>query len=177
MKQIQLDVYSLQAATLKDTVASVVLSQVTAEDDPIAHAAATYLQNWDSKIDITSIGATIWTSFFPIFFNDTFYDEYFLAGIPEGPYPEVTVLENFTITNYPRWFNNTLQSGTQTRDDIIKESFVKTVNALSSYLGSEPAQWQYSRVHIVWIQHIMSGAFPYLDAPRLPTNGSEYTVN
>ncbi len=177
MKKIQLDTYSLQAAAIKDIVADTILGLISASEKPIAHAAATHLKNWDCHMTTDSIGATIWTSFFPIFFNNTFFDEYQVAGIPDGPYPASTVLENFTLNNYPQWFNDTQQSGTQTREDIILDSFLETIEILTSSLGVDTGLWKYSQIHIVWIQHTMSSTFPYLDAPLLPINGSIYTVN
>jgi penicillin amidase len=177
MKKIQLDTYSLHATAIKDIVADTILSKVSETEEPIAYAAATYLKNWNCKMTTDSIGATIWTSFFPIFFNNTFFDEYDKAGIPDGPYPAATVLENFTITNDSHWFNNTKQSGTQTRDDIILASFREAVDILSNSLGANTELWQYSQIHIIEIQHTLSSTFPYLDAPLLPINGSIYTVN
>ncbi len=177
MKQIQLDSYSLQASAIKDIVADIILAGVSESAKPVAYSAATYLKNWNCQMVTDSVGATIWASFFPIFFNNTFFDEYNRAGIPDGLYPADTVLENFTITNYPRWFNNTQQSGTQTRDDIIIASFLETIDILSNSLGVDTSLWQYSRIHIIDIQHILSSTFPYLNAPQLSINGGDHTVN
>lgn len=177
MKQIQLDSLSLHAEAIKDIVASVVLATVSASEKPLVHEAATIIQNWDAHMGTDSIGATIWTSFSPKFVNATFYDEYFTAGTPQGPYPAITVLENFTQINYGRWFNNTLTPGTQTRDDIIISSFEATVNELSVNLGADSNLWQYHRVHNLWIQHAISDILSYLNPPVYPINGSEYTVN
>ncbi|MFX1582223.1 MAG: penicillin acylase family protein [Promethearchaeota archaeon] len=177
MGVIQQDALSLHAMAIKDIVASVVLATVSASSEPITHAAATALQSWDGSMDTESIGATIWSSFSPTFLNATFYDEYFIAGIPDGPYPSITVLDNFTIMNYDRWFNDVSQSGNQTRDDIILASFTETIEFLTENLGPDTAAWQYGQIHLLWIQHPMADNFAYLNGPRVPVNGSEYTVN
>ncbi len=177
MGAIQQDVLSLHALTIKDIVATVVLAEVSEIEEPIMFAAATAIQDWDGVMHTDSVAATIWSSFSQNFMNATFYDEYSVAGIPDGPYPSVSVLDNFTTMNYGRWFNDITQPGNQTRDDIILASFADTVEFLTLNLGPDTALWQYSRIHIVWVQHSMSETFPYLNAPRFPVNGSEYTIN
>ncbi len=177
MGTIQQDVLSLHALAIKDIVASVVLAEVTASEDPIMHAAATALQSWDGVMHTESIAATVWSTFSPNFMNATFYDEYSQAGTSEGPYPAITVLDNFTQINYGRWFNDVNQPGNQTRDDIILASFTDAVEFLTLNLGPETTLWQYHRIHILWIQHSMAESFAYLNAPRHPMNGGTYTVN
>jgi penicillin amidase len=177
MGNIQQDAFSLHAIAIKDIVANVVLAEISESEDPVIHAAATALLAWDGVMHTDSIAATIWSSFSPTFINTTFFDEYSAAGIPDGPYPSISVLDNFTIINYDRWFNDVSQPGNQTRDDIILASFADTVDFLTQNLGSDTAFWQYGRIHILWVQHTMSESFTYLNAPRYPMNGSEYTVN
>jgi penicillin amidase len=177
MKTVQLDAYSLQAAALKDLIASVVLAGVTSTSHPLVHEAATELQSWTCQMTTDSIGATLWANFFPLFREATFGDEYQDAGLPAGPYPDAAVLENFTLINYPAWFNNISRSGTQTRDDIILESFIASVNDLELLLGSDLSVWQYEKVHLLFVEHSMSSTFPYLNAPVVPIDGDEYTVN
>jgi penicillin amidase len=177
MGTIQQDVLSLHALAIKDIVASVVLAHVSESEDPVIHAAATALQHWDGVVHTESIAATIWTSFSPSFMNATFFDEYNAAGIPDGPYPSMSVLDNHTIINNGQWFDNIDQAGTQTRDDIILATFEETIEFLIQNLGSDTNQWQYSRIHILWVQFALSEAFTYLNAPRFPINGSEYTIN
>jgi penicillin amidase len=175
MQQYQLDSYSLQAEALKDIIANVVLTNTGT--DTLAHQAASLLQSWNAHMTTNSIGATIWASFLPSFFNATFYDEYHQAGLPEGPYPAITVLENFTITGSSSWFDDVYRGGTQTRDNIILESFQNTVDFLTLQLGPDPNTWEYGRIHILWIQHTLFSNFDYLNGPRYPINGSEYAIN
>lgn len=177
MGTIQQDVLSLHALAIKDIVASVVLAQVSESTDPEMHAAASALQDWDGLMHIDSIGATIWSTFSPNYLNATFFDEYSAAGTPEGPYPSISVLDNFTILNYGHWFDDISQPGTQTRDDIILASFENTVEFLTLTLGPDTSLWQYHRIHILWIQHPMAETYAYLNAPRYPVSGGEYTVN
>jgi penicillin amidase len=177
MRSIQLDTYSLNGVAIKDIVASVVLNKTSPTTDSVAYTAATYLQSWDCQTTTNSIGATVWTSFLPKFMDATFADEYATAHLSSNAYPSVDVLENFTRMNYPRWFNDTSQSGTQTRDDIIMTAFAATVAELVNVVNPDPSQWQYGGVHVLWMQHIMSASLPYLDAPRLALEGSAYSVN
>ncbi|MFW9935247.1 MAG: penicillin acylase family protein [Candidatus Thorarchaeota archaeon] len=177
MEHIQQDALSLHALAIKDIVASVILAEVTESEEPTMHAAALALQNWDGVMNTESIGATIWSTFSPTYLNNTFFDEYSAAGIPTGPYPSMSVLDNFTSINYDLWFNNVSQTGTQTRDDIILASFADTVEFLTLNLGSDTSTWQYNQIHILWVQHPMSDNFAFLNAPRYPVNGSAYTVN
>ncbi len=177
MKSVQLDAYSLQAAALKDLIASVVLSGVTSTSHPLVHEAATELQSWDCQMVTTSVGATIWANFYQIYRQATFGDEYTDAGLPEGPFPDTSVLENFTLTNHPTWFNNISQGGTQTRDDIILESFIDSIGDLERLLGANMDYWEYGNVHALVIDHSMGSTFPYLNAPVTPIDGGEYTVN
>ncbi len=177
MKAIQLDTYSLQAAALKGLIASVVLSGVTPTSHPLVHEAATELQGWDCQMVSNSTGATIWANFFPMFREATFGDEYKDAGLPEGPFPDTAVLENFTLTNNPTWFNNISRSGTQTRDDIILESFIDSIESLEPLLGANLDFWEYGNVHLLVIEHSMGTTFPYLNAQVVPIDGGEYTVN
>jgi penicillin amidase len=177
MRSIQLDTYSLNAAAIKDIVAGVILNKTSPTNNATVRTAATYLQSWDCRTTKDSIGAAIWVGFLPEFLDATFSDEYAVANVPSTAYPSVDVLENFTSINYPYWFNNTLQSGTQTRDDIILISFANTVTELINLVDPNPSQWQYGDVHILWMQHVMSASLPFLDAPRLALDGSAYSIN
>lgn len=177
MGQIQQDAFSLHALAIKDIIATVILAQVSASSNPVAHAAATALQSWNGEMTTDSVAATIWASFSLKFRNETFYDEYAQAGISEGFLPGVTVLENFTQIDYGLWFNNTLLPGTQTRDDIVLSSFLATVDELTTNLGADVNAWQYYRVHVLWMQHPLAEALPYMSAPLYPIDGSSYTVN
>jgi penicillin amidase len=177
MGNIQQDAVSLHALAIKDIVASVVLAQVTASSNPIAHAAATTLQGWNGEMTTDSVAATIWASFSLEYLDQTFIDEYSTAGALNGPLPAVTVLENFTQINYGRWFNDTSASGTQTRDDIIVSSFLAIKDELVTNLGADVNTWQYHRVHALWMQHPMTSTFPYMSGPIQPLNGGTYTVN
>ncbi|MDO8123222.1 MAG: penicillin acylase family protein [Candidatus Hermodarchaeota archaeon] len=177
MQHIQLDSLSLHALAIKDIIASVVLAEVSASEDPLIHEAATILQNWDGIMEIESIGATIWAYFSLTFLNATFFDEYSAAGSPDGPYPSVTVLENFTQTNYPLWFDDILTPSTETRDDIILSSFEATIESLASSLGEDISIWYYFRIHALWAPHPLGETYPYMNSPAIAINGSEYTVN
>lgn len=177
MQFIQQDALSLNALAIKDIIASVVLAEVSVSENPTMHAAASELLDWDGGTSPDSIGATIWSNFVLTYMNETFFDEYFVADTPEGPYPSITVLENFTQINYDLWFDNVIVTGTQTRDDIILLSFEATVEFLAENLGPDVVTWEYNRIHVLWIQHHMPSTFPYLNAPRFPIAGSEYTIN
>jgi penicillin amidase len=174
---IQQDVLSLHALAIKDIVATVALAHVTASSNPTAYAAATSLQGWNGEMTTDSVSATIWASFSLKFLNQTFYDEYSLADALNGPFPAVTVLENFTQMNYGHWFNNTLVTGTQTRDDIIVSSFLATTDELTTNLGTDVNSWQYNRVHALWMLHPMASTFPYMSGPIQPLDGGTYTIN
>jgi penicillin amidase len=177
MRSIQLDTYSLNGAAIKDIVAGVVLNKTSPTSSPAVHTAATYLQSWDCQTTTDSIGATIWITFLPKFMDATFSDEFTGAHLPTAAYPSIDILENFTRINYPHWFNDTLESGTQTRDDIILASFTDTVTDLLNLVDVDPSRWQYGTVHVLWMRHPMSDSLPYLDAPHLALDGSAYSVN
>ena len=177
MQKFQMDSFDLAASIFTPFFLEAVSeSEVT---DPIVLEAVEYVRNWNFIADKELVAPTIWNSWFLKFYSYTFKDEWDSAGITDYSFfPHPDILQDYTVNNYPRWFDDVTTSEKETRDDIIVLSLSQTVKELRAELGDELNEWKYGKYHVVEINHFFSGAgVKALDYPPQPRDGGPLTLN
>lgn len=176
MQKFQADSFDLAASILIPVLLEAVSnSEVT---DPLVLEAVDSLRNWNFVVDKDLVAPTIWNAWFHRFRINTFKDEWDSAGLSDLFIPRIDVLQDFTVNNYPRWFDDVSTPDVETRDDIIILSLSQVVEELREEVGDELDEWRYGRYHVVEINHFFSGAgVKALDYPPQPRDGDVLTIN
>lgn len=177
MERIQGDTYSEPAAILRPYLAA-----VQPQNDLQTRALA-YVNAWDLNCTTANVGPSIYETWFRFLFRDTVRDTY-------GPDRSVD-LDDLTVNkqilmmvkamadpNSP-WFKGQNRS----RDEIVRRSFAEAVDWLSTNYGSDPAQWEWGRLHTVTFFHVplgVSGIAPLeriFNGQTIPAPGCLMTIN
>jgi len=163
-KNYQMDLYSHYAKIM----VSFILSAFADYDIKEASLFSTIkiLKQWDFNMLAESQVAAIYAVYFQFLLENIFEDEMgeelfkeyvFLANIP------LRVVANLIENNSSDWFDDQSTSIIETRDDIIRKSFINAVEHLESEIGSEIKYWQWGKIHTVKFKHFFHGKSNLLD--------------
>jgi penicillin amidase len=89
--------------------------------------------------------------------GDLFNEYAFVANVPYRSLLKILEQNNSTF------INNKKTKKRETRDVIIRESFVDALSYLEKNIGSDPKQWQWGRIHTVTFKHFFAGQSDILD--------------
>ncbi len=173
MKNVQLDVYSIKAGNLTQYLIDAILTISFRTD--LMQDVIDVLNDWDYQMDKEEAAPTIFYVWIEIFQEDTFTDEMHNMGSPR--IPDHAILEYLTRTNASStWFDDINTPEIETRDDIIKSSFMKALVGLEDFFGTEDiTQWKWGIINTKYIPHI-TDLEPLAYGP-VGVNGTEDTVN
>ncbi len=124
------------------------------------------LKNWDFNMSKESQTPAIYSVFYNRFLKNIFEDEMgkelfkeyiFMANVP---YRKVMELIS---DNHQVLFDDVNTRKIETRDDIIRKSFVEAVAELENRLGKNPQKWQWGKLHYILFKHSLHGASKLLD--------------
>ncbi len=177
MERFQLDVLDTAAQSLVPYILRAV-----SPTDGVERAAYDALQNWTTvnafNMTADSVAATIWYTFMEYYLEDTFGDEYAAQGATSLSYPQFNTLENLTLNDpTSHWYDNVSGGSVrvQSRDEVIRQAFNDTVNALAAGLGPMPATWTWGSIHSREFDHL-SGLAALQRGPY-PAGGDGFTLN
>lgn len=145
MEAIQNDVYSEHARETTEMILPILRSGENADQ---LQTALSYLENWNFEYTSTSTAASIFDLFFINLSRNILVDD-----IGETVFNNLARLEHLPITiisemlkNNSTYFDDKNTSQTETRDQIVRESMVQTLQQLNSEFGSEPFEWRWENV-------------------------------
>lgn len=173
MKEIQYDVYLILGRELTPILLS---AFKTKPEDELASQALDILASWDYRMTVDQVAPTIFAVWVSRFREETFGDEYEKAGL-DAPYPTYETLEVMAKAGNATWFDDVNTSVVESRDDIIRRSFLNAISELREKLGDNISDWTWGSVHKLKIDHALGVAVDWLNYPRLPVNGWRDTVN
>ncbi|CUS86298.1 penicillin amidase [Candidatus Kryptonium thompsonii] len=116
-----------------------------------------YLKRWNYNFSRDDIATTIFNAFLVEMMKNTFEDELgqglykkfvFYSGIP------LRVLKQLITENDTLWFDDVrTKNKIETRDEIIRESFLKSMFDLKKQLGDDILTWHWGKVHKLELVH------------------------
>lgn len=185
MQAIQTDAYDKAAERFVPVLLSVVSS--TSEANPLVARAARELAAWNFVAEAEAVGPSIWMRWLDQYRGAVWNDEWSTRGIkqPGGSWgysgdnrrePMLEVLEYLT-REHPTsiWFDDRTTPARETRDDIIRRSFVAAVTSLGKDFGNDPVNWKWGRFNQLRISSL-SGQ-DELAREGGPVVGTSFTVN
>jgi penicillin amidase len=185
MRAIQTDHYDKAAERFVPVLLDALAR--SAPSDPITARAADALQRWNYVASTDSIGTIIWLRWFAHYRRAVWDDEWASRGIeqPGGSWgfsgtnrrePMLEVLEYMT-REVPSavWFDDRTTSERETRDEILRRSFVAAVESLVKDFGDNPDKWQWGNINQLRIGSLTN--MPELARGGGPVVGTDFTVN
>jgi len=105
------------------------------------------LNSWDYQAKADSSAAAIyeafWRQLLKITFNDDLPERYW----PTGGDRWFEVMRNISPES-PWWDDKSTADTVETRDEILKKSFIEGVAELEDLLGNDPAKWSWGGLHV-----------------------------
>ncbi|MBD3409441.1 MAG: penicillin acylase family protein [Ignavibacteriales bacterium] len=164
LRRVQIDVVSPLAREIRQYILDA-FERVEVADDNLEIALLLF-RDWQGDMDAYSQAAAIYSVFMKRFvdnvYRDDLGDDLFteFCYIANTPYRSVRKIlrENdsaiFDDRETPRY---------EGRDAMILKSFDEALDELEARLGSDPARWQWGRIHKLTFEHIFGGHSAALD--------------
>jgi penicillin amidase len=173
MSSLQGDTYSVLAETILPLMlAAVDKTKLSAVQSEAYEAVA----KWNKRFDARETGASIF-EFWQTALKELTWDEFESASGPQlrSPNQDRLIRLLFEDPASP-WFDRiSTPDKTETRSDILNESFIASVGQLSRAYGPMVRKWEWAAVRNSKISHL--GMFPGFGSGILHTGGEKYTVN
>lgn len=147
-----------------------------------AQKALAILKKWDGSHDKTAVEPALYYRFIyridEKLIKDEIGEKYFdmLRLNLMYDHGRASLLRNASS----KWWNNRATPQQETQKEILASAFVQAVNDLEKQLGTDPAAWQWEKVHTITHPHPM-GIAPvigkYFNVGPLPAPGGKNTIN
>jgi penicillin G amidase len=142
------------------------------------------LKNWKGTHDLKDVAPTIFYRWMYHFYTKTFKDEIGQEQL-KAFFKSHTLKRSFAniVKNDTSlwWDNLETKDKKETRSDIISQSFAQTITDLEAQLGTNPALWQWEKVHTVEHKHPLGDNIPYFgkyfNVGPFPMYGGKETLN
>jgi penicillin amidase len=142
IQTMQGDNYDASAATLVP-----LLMQVNLGDSSLEGVRAIF-DGWDYQDNMDSAPAALYAAFWRRFLANTFGDDLPEDRQPGGSSRWFEVVRNVAGQPDSHWWDSQLTADkVETRDDILKQSFVQAVADVQESLGKDPAKWSWGDLH------------------------------
>ncbi len=182
MKRIQGDTTVVSARRLAPLVVAAFDARPSAQ--AMVTSAVTLLRGWDGDMKAESPAATLFAVLYRRLFYAIFEDE--MGDALARDYRNQANVSAIMIATvmaggHDRWFDRVDTPGVEGRDDILRDTFEKTVAELSGTLGGEPRTWAWGRLHTLELEHPLGRASQilgfYFDRGPFPVPGHNQSVD
>lgn len=184
MEAFQMDAHDVAAERFVPALLEAYSRQPFGDDG--VRAAVAELRRWDFTARPDSIAETIWTAWFEAYRQAVWQNHFDAAGVEpwEGGWgfagsnerqPELEVLEFLTreVPDSP-WFDDVRTPARESRDDVIRASFIEAVQKLVQERGSDMESWRWGKTNILRL-HSLTGVAA-LDRGGIEVPGDEFTL-
>lgn len=119
-------------------------------------SALEYLRSWDFRCTSTDVATSIVNEFLVKLLHNTYEDEMgpevfndfvYFSAIP------YRVTSQLLTADSSEWFDDVTTGKRESRDDIIRKSFLDAIDELRGTVGGEMKTWQWGEIHRVLFEH------------------------
>jgi penicillin amidase len=180
-KKLQLDYFSHYAKEMTQYIINA-FDGVEVKDVFVSRGIS-YLKEWNFNFGKDDIATSIFNSFLIHMMRNTFEDELgeelykrflFYSGVP------VRILKQLIVKNDSLWFDDVKTSAVESRDEIIRKSFVEGINHLRELLGDDMNEWRWGKIHRLKLIHPLGLKSPFdkvFNLGPFEVGGAGTTVN
>ena len=166
--RIQTDTLSMRAVEVLPSL----VETLRGSSDPRVLEAAGFLGEWNARMDVDEVGASIF---------DLFFAEFTTAVAAERFSGEEIPLVAGAISGFAvRLLDNYEFGGSPPRNETIVTCMVRAIDALTERLGPDMAEWSWGRIHRITLNHLLSDRGDLSDLLRRggqPVGGNGITVS
>ena len=166
---MHLDALSLRAERGRPALLKLL---ATCTDMRIRHAAG-LLQSWDARMEPDRVGATLFEVFFSRWVREV-VRERFEENTAAFVYGGANGLAAALLLDDPAgWF------AAGRREPAVLRAMKGALDWLTERLGPDMSQWNWGRLHVLMLPHVLSGRGDLgrlLDQPGVPVPGNMHTV-
>ncbi|MGZ9164187.1 MAG: penicillin acylase family protein, partial [Anaerolineales bacterium] len=140
------------------------------------------LKDWGYQARADSAAAAVYEAFWSHLLKNTFTDELPERYWPTGGDRWFEIMRKISADSL-WWDDKSTPDAAETREGILKESFIEAVAELEDTLGKDPAKWKWGDLHVANFQNGTLGqsGLPPLEAlfnrGPIPTSGGKSIVN
>ncbi|HXQ36834.1 MAG TPA: penicillin acylase family protein, partial [Anaerolineales bacterium] len=140
------------------------------------------LKNWDYEARADSPAAAVFEAFWRFLLQNTCNDDLPELYWPGGGSRYGEFMRNLSVES-SWWDDKTTLDVVETREEILRKSFVSAVAELEKMLGNEPSKWNWGELHTATFQNRTLGksGVPPIEAlfnrGAFPTSGGSSIVN
>lgn len=185
MKEFQYDAHDLAA----ERFVPVLLKALRDADlsKPSERAARDALASWNFVASPSSPAPLVWVRWFPVYRDMVWQDDFAARKVipTQGSWgfngqnrrePPLEVLEKLTLEQADsHWFDDVTTPARESRDEILRKSFVKAIEGLEQEKGADPAKWTWGTINRLAIASITG--LPPLARQGGPVPGTPFTLN
>lgn len=180
-EKIQGDVYMVMAETWVPLILAAVDSSELSVTEKEAFDS---LREWDYYADPDRVGASLFNVTFQKTMKntaeerlgDTLYKDWLVNA-----FICFDAMENLIGRDSSEWYDNPATPQIETRDSVLRRSFVDAVAFLDSAYGGDVSKWTWGRMHTLTLMNPFGGQIPVLgglmNTDAFPIGGAGNTVN
>jgi penicillin amidase len=142
-------------------------------------------KKWNGVLDTESQAASMFEYFYACFVKNMAADEMGIEMYNKFSDNKILVrnfVSNTWKTKESTWYDNIITAEKEGFKEIVQKSFVDALDSLDNKLGSNPAEWQWGKIHTLTLKHPL-GKVAMLDflfnlnRGPFPVGGSFHTVS
>lgn len=159
MKQVNLDVVSTAAVEIATSLAHILRST----NKPEYQDLITLLETWDGDHPVDATAPTVYYTLLAQVIHQAMEDE--LGATALASVSRTSLLPNsysllINDEQSPWWDNVTTTNIKESRGMIVEQAAAATLSLLHTNLGTDPASWQWGKVHTLTHQHPLGAVKP-----------------
>ena len=166
--RMQTDTLSMRAVEVLPSL----VETLRKASDPRVLGVAGYLDEWNGRMDVDEVGASIFEFFFAEF-TTAVAAEWFTGD-------EVPLVAGAISGFAVRLLDNDETGGSPPRNETIVTSMLRAIDSLTERLGPDMSEWRWGRIHKIALNHLLSDRGDLSDLLRRggqPVGGNGITVS
>ena len=171
-------------SSVNPTITKVLVSQIDRKDlNDNQKEGLDILQNWNGDNQLQDVAPTIYHKFIYLCLKNTLRDELgddMFTQIMKTHLIKRTIAPLFTNGN-SIWFDNIdTKDKSESRKDIVTQSYMEAILALEKQLGNNVSQWTWNKVHTLEHQHPIGkvdALRSYFNVGPFEINGTREVIN
>ena len=168
--RMQTDTLSMRAVEVLPSL----VERLKRSSDPRVLEAANYLDEWNGRMDVDEVGASIFEFFFAEWSTTVAAERFSGEEVPLV----AGAISGFAVRLLSDDKHGFLRSSSQ--EDAIEASMVRAIEAMTERLGSDMSEWRWGRIHKIMLNHLLSDRGDLSDLLRRggqPVGGNGITVS
>ena len=166
--RMQTDTLSMRAVEVLPSL----VETLKRSSDPRVLEAAGFLDEWNGRMDVDEVGASIFELFFAEFTTAVAAERFSGDEVP---------LVAGAISGYAvRLLRKDETGGSPPRNETVVTSMLRAIDILTERLGPDMAEWRWGRIHKIALNHLLSDRGDLSDLLKRggqPVGGNGITVS